>query len=163
MTTETQALPAIDMYDLQIVDVVYQKDKLQFDKKTVKDEVYLVLDLLGTENPEQENEPYRARMFDLRDGSMVYTDKTGATKFSNVGKVLTSAGFKKEDLEGKKFKDLNWPALKGFYIRGPITIRENAEGKSFINVKAAGVLPLRNPKHLEFNMDHKAEFLGGAA
>jgi hypothetical protein len=138
-----------ETFELRIVDFKYLKDDRGYQgAEDPKDRAQLILEVLGTENPDQDDKPFSVWMFNLNDGRLAYTDRDSNPAESNMGKVLLKAGFTRDELTKSSFKKLNFEALKGVYLRGKITANK---GGTAIRVNARDLATVKNQDHIKFN------------
>lgn len=152
------SLPAEDMYELQIVEVQYTPNKPQFKNMTPpKDEVTLICELIGTQNAEFEDKPYKVWVFGLRDGQMpLGYPKNGKPETGNAGKVLLALGVDWDTISKIKFKEIDWQALNGLFLRGAVS--HKPDGKN-LSLTAEKLFPVKNPEHQKRNEERHPDIL----
>lgn len=147
-------LPPEDMYELCIQEVQEKEDVKQF-LGGVKDEIVLVAELLGTKNPDYEDEPFRVFIWGCRDTKKLLTRIKGVDKPSNAYSLLVAAGFKPDPRAS--FKSVNWSALEGCYLRG--FVGHTADGQ-YLKLKPGDIKPLTNKTHIAANQERAGELFG---
>jgi hypothetical protein len=145
-------LPIEDVYELQIVEVNYRKNVPQYKQPDVlKDEIVFVCDLLGTENPNYEDKPWRVWIWGVRDGKLTYK-KADKLEASYAGKFLMALGYDRGTLDGYAFKDLDWQACDGLYLRGAVS--HKPDGKN-LSCKPDNLMQVKNAEHKTRNLSRK--------
>lgn len=159
-TPEVQ-LPPADMYKLQIVEVQYRPDTPQYQGGT-KNEYVVIAELVGTQNPDQDNEPFKVWIWGLREVKTLiakFVDKETkkrVEKATNGYILLNAMGF---DPDGKTlFSSINWEALEGGYLSAWV---DHSKDGRYLAVKlASDIKPLKDKALLEHNEALAEEIFG---
>lgn len=149
MTTETvietggekkYSLPTVGEYELQIDSVSRAPNK--FDGG---EDLRVRFLLLGTKNPDFEDEPYLVTLF-LKVTDWLGSSGTDKTFMSNYGTFLTMMGFTIPPYAKPEHVDES--QLVGLYAKGMVT--HNKAG-TFPQLRAKALLPMTNEHHIKTN------------
>lgn len=147
-------LPVPDLYEFQVEEVEYlEKVKSPYGDEP-RDEYRIRVSLVGTQNPDFENEPFLVTIFGIREVKRLVSIRKGTRNESNAFKFLQALGMNPP--ERMKFKDVNFMALEGCFGRGFVSHSKDGE---WARLAIGDIKPVVNPEHLKANQEKRSLIL----
>ena len=144
-------LPVPDMYEFQVEEVEYMEKVDNPFGGDPRDEYRIRVSLVGTHNPDFDDEPFLVTIFGIREVKKLVSNRKGQRNESNGFRFLQALGLNPP--EKTKFKDVNFMALEGCYGRGFVSHTKDGE---WARLPIGDVKPIVNAEHLKVNLEKRS-------